>query len=123
MIVGAVGLGVCAVPAFALRATANPQLIALGFAVTMVPFTLILGPVGAWLAELFPTRVRYMGASTAFMLASLFGGFAPLVASGLLAGGRPPVVLGLYAGGLALLGALALVFSPETKHRSLLASD
>ncbi|MCF7549469.1 MFS transporter [Pseudonocardia sp. WMMC193] len=123
MMIGAVGVAVCVVPAFALLSTRNPVLIGLGFCVTMVPFTLIFGPVGAWLAELFPTRVRYVGASTGFMLASLLGGFSPLVGSALLAGGRPPVVLGAYAGVLALLGVLALAFSPETKNRSLLTSE
>jgi MFS family permease len=122
MIVGAAGLAVLAVPAFALLATADPLIIGLGFCLTMIPFTLIFGPIGAWLAELFPTRVRYVGASTGFMLASMIGGFAPLIGSGLLADGRSPLLLGLYAGGLALLGAVALTFSPETKHRSLLSS-
>jgi MFS family permease len=116
MTAGAVGLAVFVVPAFALLATADPLLIGLGFCLTMIPFTLIFGPVGAWLAELFPTHVRYVGASTGFMLASLFGGFAPLIGSALLADGRAPLLLGLYAGGLAVLGALALAFSPETKH-------
>lgn len=57
------------------------------------------------------------------MLASLLGGFAPLVASGMLAGGGPPVVLGLYAGGLAVPGTIAQACSPETKNRSLSTSD
>lgn len=119
MAVGAVGLAVCVVPAFALLGTARPGPIALGFCLTMVPFTLVLGPIGAWLAELFPTRVRYVGASTGFMLASLLGGFAPLIGSALVADGRPPVLLGCYAAVLALLGAVALARTPETKHRSL----
>jgi MFS family permease len=123
MVVGAIGVAVLAVPAFALLRTAEPLLIGLGFCLTMVPFTLVLGPMGTWLSELFPTRVRYAGASTAFMLASLVAGFAPLVASGLLAGGRHPLLLGFYAGGFALLGAIAMLFVAETKHRSLLTSD
>lgn len=123
MIVGGFGLAVLAVPAFGVMSSADPLLIGIMFCLTMVPFSLIFGPLGAWLAELFPTRVRYVGASTGFMLASLLGGFAPLVGSGLLVDGRPPLILGVYAGVLALVGAIALVFAPETKDRSLLALD
>jgi MFS family permease len=119
MAIGAAGVAVVVVPAFALLATANPLLIGLGFCLTMVPFTLVFAPVGAWLAELFPTPVRYVGASSGFMLASVLGGFAPLLGSAIVGDGRPPVLLGVYAGGLALVGAIALVLGPETKHRSL----
>ncbi|MFG3662547.1 MFS transporter [Streptomyces sp. NPDC047706] len=120
MIAGQLGVALLAVPAFALLETAQPLLICLGFCLIMVPFTLVFGPIGVWLAELFPTQVRYVGAATAFMVASMIAGFAPLIGTHLLADGRPPLLLGLYAGGFALLGALTLAFSPETRHRSLL---
>ncbi|MFD5571277.1 MFS transporter [Streptomyces cadmiisoli] len=120
MIAGSAGVTLLVIPAFSLLETADPVLIALGFCLTMVPFTLVLGPIGTWLAELFPTRVRYAGASTGFMLASLFAGLAPLVATSLVSGGRSPLLLGLYACGIALIGTIALLFSPETKTRSLL---
>jgi MFS family permease len=97
MIAGSAGVTLLVIPTFSLLQTADPLLIALGFCLTMVPFTLVLGPMGAWLAELFPTRVRYAGASTGFMLASLLGGLAPLIGTGLVSGGRPPLLLGLYA--------------------------
>ncbi|MEW2354576.1 MFS transporter [Spirillospora sp. NPDC029432] len=57
----------------------------------------IFGPFGAFTAELFPTRVRYTGASLAYQSASTFGaGFAPAVAAALVVAG----------GGLALLGGV-----------------
>ncbi|MFI8453502.1 MFS transporter [Streptomyces erythrochromogenes] len=121
MIAGSAGVSLLVIPAFSLLETADPVLIAIGFSLTMIPFTLVLGPIGAWLAELFPTRVRYAGASTSFMLASLLAGAAPLAATSLVADGRSPLVLGLYACGFALLGTIALLFSPETKSRSLQA--
>ncbi|MDR7303628.1 MFS transporter [Haloactinomyces albus] len=56
----------------------------------------IFGPFGAFVAELFPTRVRYTGASVTYQSASTLGaGFTPMVASGL-------VVLG--GGDLFLVG-------------------
>lgn len=51
----------------------------------------IFGPFGAFVAELFPTRMRYTGASLAYQSASTLGaGFTPAIASGLVlaAGGR-----------------------------------
>ncbi|WP_434620182.1 MFS transporter [Arthrobacter sp. A5] len=50
----------------------------------------IFGPFGAYMAELFPTRIRYTGASLTYQSASTLGaGFTPLIASSLvlLAGG------------------------------------
>ncbi|MEV4730183.1 MFS transporter [Saccharopolyspora sp. NPDC049426] len=51
----------------------------------------IFGPFGAFVAELFPTRMRYTGASLAYQTSSTLGaGFTPAIASGLVlaAGGR-----------------------------------
>lgn len=51
----------------------------------------IFGPFGAFAAELFPTRMRYTGASLVYQTASTLGaGFTPMIASGLVlaAGGE-----------------------------------
>lgn len=66
----------------------------------------IFGPFGAFVAELFPTRMRYTGASLAYQTASTLGaGFTPAIASGLV----------LAAGGqlwlVALVWALAFLIS------------
>ncbi|WP_433868923.1 MFS transporter [Saccharopolyspora sp. CA-218241] len=66
----------------------------------------IFGPFGAFVAELFPTRMRYTGASLAYQSASTLGaGFTPMIASGLVlaAGG------GLWL--LALVWALSFLVS------------
>ncbi|KAA5835290.1 MHS family MFS transporter [Saccharopolyspora hirsuta] len=66
----------------------------------------IFGPFGAFAAELFPTRMRYTGASLAYQTASTLGaGFTPVIASGLV----------LAAGGdlwlVALVWALSFLVS------------
>ncbi|ASU58763.1 MFS transporter [Nocardiopsis dassonvillei] len=80
---------------------------------------LTFGPMASVLPELFPTKVRYTGASVAYNLAGLLGAsFAPYIATW-LAG-----TLGLnWVGGyLVLVGAItlvALLVSRETRDDSL----
>lgn len=80
----------------------------------------IFGPMGAFLPELFPTRVRYTGASVAYNLGGIVGAsFAPYLAQKLvMAGGLPWV--GGYVTAAALVSLVALLAAGETRDRSLL---
>ena len=65
---------------------------------------LVYGPLGSWLTELFPVRVRYTGASVAFNAGGILGGaMAPIVAQALAGNGGTELV-GLY---LALAGIVS----------------
>lgn len=79
----------------------------------------IFGPMGAFLPELFPTRVRYTGASVAYNLGGIVGAsFAPYLAQKLvMAGGLPWV--GGYVSVAAVLSFGALWLAAETRDRSL----
>jgi metabolite-proton symporter len=67
---------------------------------------LTYGPLGTALAELFPTAVRYTGASVAFNLAGILGGsLAPYIATSLAAS------YGIAAVGYYLTGASVLTFA------------
>jgi MFS family permease len=71
----------------------------------------VYGPLGAFLPDLFPARVRYTGASAAFNLGGILGGgLAPVIAQALAErGGLAPV--GVYlavAAGLSFVGLLGL---------------
>ena len=81
---------------------------------------LTYGPLGAALAELFPTAVRYTGASVAFTLAGILGASpAPYVATEL---GR---TYGLHAVGLylsAVAACAALAFWAIKRRRSYAAN-
>src|SRR5918999_5639212 len=75
-----------AFPLFWLLNTANPVLIALSFSVGMVIFAMLYGPMGAFLPELYGTRLRYSGAAVSYNLGGVLGGaLAPIIASQLLA--------------------------------------
>jgi metabolite-proton symporter len=69
------------------------------------------GPLGTMLSELFPTEVRYTGASLTFNFAGILGAsFAPFIATW-LAGNYGLSYVGLYLTGAALITLTALAFS------------
>ena len=74
------------------------------------------GPLGTMLSELFPTEVRYTGASLTFNFAGILGAsFAPFIATW-LAGNYGLSYVGFYLSGAALITLVALAFSKaETK--------
>jgi len=69
----------------------------------------VYGPLGAWLTDLFPPRVRYTGASMTFNIAGVIGGgLTPYFAQKLaLKGGLMPV--GWYLSAAAALSLVALL--------------
>lgn len=70
------------------------------------------GPQGAFIAEQFPTQVRYAGASLAYTFAGVFaGGIAPLVFTALYRSYGTPSVVALYVTGALLITAVALYAS------------
>lgn len=114
--VAALGSGFLMAPLFA----AGSIIAVTGFlALELFLMGMIFGPMGAFLPELFPTAVRYTGASVAYNLAGIAGAsFAPYLAQRLVAEGGLGRV-GLYVSVAAALSALALMLAPETRKRSL----
>jgi len=73
------------------------------------------GPQGAFIAEQFPTQVRYAGSSLAYTLGGVFaGGIAPLAFQALYRAYGTPVVVAIYATG-ALLVTLAILWLARPK--------
>ena len=107
MLVGMLAGAVLAYPITLLLNTGTLWGFALGlFLANGIIQGVIFGPFGAFVAELFPTRMRYTGASLAYQSASTLGaGFTPVIASGLV----------LVAGGglwlIAVVWALSFVVS------------
>jgi MHS family shikimate/dehydroshikimate transporter-like MFS transporter len=76
--------------------------------------------VGApWYSELFPTRLRYSGASLGFQVgAALSGGLTPFIAAALVAwSGGAPWPIACYLIACALLTAFATAMAPETAQK------
>ncbi|MBD9725520.1 MFS transporter [Streptomyces caniscabiei] len=117
MLAGAAGCVVWAVPMYGSLSTGNGFVITGAYTVGLMLLALMFSPVAAFLAELFPARLRYTGASAAFILANtLGGGFAPLVATWLNSQWSSPLVLGFYTGGLCLISLVCLWALPETRE-------
>jgi metabolite-proton symporter len=86
-----------------------------GFCVMGMTF----GPMGALLPELFPTEVRYTGASFSYNVASILGAsVAPYIATW-LATHYGLWYVGLYLASMATMTLIALLLAPETRHQSL----
>ena len=75
------------------------------------------GPLGTFLSELFPTQIRYSGASLTFNLAGIFGAaFAPMIAIW-LATDYGIAYVGYYLTGAACLSLLSLLVISKVEHK------
>ncbi|MBO0825571.1 MAG: MHS family MFS transporter, partial [Actinobacteria bacterium] len=70
-VLGAVVMGIFVFPYFALLESAVPALIVLAIVLSLIPHDMQYGPQAAYIAEAFPTRMRYSGAGLGYQLASL----------------------------------------------------
>ena len=75
----------------------------------------VYGPLGAWLPNLFPARVRYTGASIAFNVGGILGGGLTPGLALQLAGYGGLTFVGYYLCAAALISLLAIFLMPDTK--------
>ncbi|WP_216854629.1 MFS transporter [Rhodococcus opacus] len=84
MAFGMIGVAVWAVPFFLLVNTDSPIWIFVAVAGALFFVSAMYGPQAAFLAELFPTEVRYSGISFGYQLVfAVAGGTTPMIAVGL----------------------------------------
>jgi metabolite-proton symporter len=82
---GALLMGVYGFVYFRLLDTGTPALVFVAILLSLVPHDMLYGPQAALIAESFPARLRYSGASLGYQLSSVIaGGPAPLIATWLL---------------------------------------
>jgi metabolite-proton symporter len=73
------------------------------------------GPQAAFISELFPTRVRYSGASVGYQLAGVLGGaLAPIISIALLKRFDSALPVSLYVLGGLLITIVSVWLAPET---------
>lgn len=110
-----VGFGLVMAPLLGAGWLGASAALALGMALIGVGY----GPLGTVLAELFPTAVRYTGASLTYNLAGIFGAsLAPYVATW-LARNFGLQFVGYYLSASAVVSIVGLLLSHETKDEVL----
>src|ERR1700754_191699 len=83
-------------------------LIFLAIVLSLIPHDIMYGPQAALIAELFPGRLRYSGASLGYPLASVIaGGPAPLIATWLCATYGTPYAIAVYILACAVLSLVS----------------
>ena len=113
---------VFAFPLFWLLDTRDVGLVTLAIVLGINCGQMVGFSVGApWYSELFPTRLRYSGASLGFQIgAALSGGLTPLIAASLVAwSGGAPWPVSLYLIACAALTAWATWLAPETARTAI----
>ncbi|ATA25331.1 transporter [Brenneria goodwinii] len=97
----------------------NPAIVMAFLICGMGMMGLTFGPMGALLPELFPTEVRYTGASFSYNVSSILGAsVAPYIATWLTVT-YGLFYVGIYLAAMASLTLIALLLSKETRHQSL----
>jgi hypothetical protein len=80
--IGAIATGAYGFVYFALLDAGSYALVLLAIVLSLIPHDMLYGPQAALIAENFPPRLRYSGASLGYQLASIIaGGPAPLIAT------------------------------------------
>jgi MFS family permease len=99
---------------FPLLDSGTPSMIVLAISGALIIHAMMYGPQAAFIAEQFPTRVRYAGASLAYTFAGIVGGgIAPLAFATLQKTYQTTRVVAAYAAGALLVTGVVLLFARE----------
>ena len=101
--------------AFALLDSKSALLVIVTMASGLAIHAFMYGPQAAFIAEQFPTRVRYAGSSLAYTFAGIFaGGLAPLAFTAMYKAWQQTLPVVLYTGAALLVSAIALKLSRKS---------
>lgn len=110
---GSVVALVAAWPLIMLVGTGQPWAVITGIGVAIGLVGVAYGPLGAFLADAFPVRVRYSAVAVSYNIAGMLGGLVPslAVATVAAAGGAIGAVAALFAGVMACsaVGSFGLI--------------
>ena len=119
-LLGAVTTGIYAFAYIALLNTGSTTLIFVAIALSLIPHDMMYGPQAALIAEAFPARLRYSGASLGYQLASVFaGGPAPIIATALLAQTGSGWSIAAYILICAAISFAATLLMPDLTNRAM----
>ena len=100
--------------------TTAPVLVFIAIVVSLIPHDIMYGPQAALIAECFPGRLRYSGASIGYQLASVIaGGPAPLIVAWLLAEYKSGWVIARFILVCAIISLIATALLPDYTNRDI----
>jgi metabolite-proton symporter len=116
---GAGGMALWAFALFPLLDSGSPPLITAAVVGGLICHGAMYGPQAAFIAELFPTRFRYSGASFAYQATSIVAGsLAPIIALALLKQTHSALPISLYGAGACAVSVIAALMARETRGKS-----
>jgi metabolite-proton symporter len=119
---GGFGLALFGFAMFPMLASGHWAMIVAAIAVALLLHGVMYGPQAAMMAELFPTRIRYSGASIAYQLTSIVAGsLAPIIAVALYKAYDSAVPIAIYVAIACLISGVSALLARETKGIELAA--
>jgi metabolite-proton symporter len=113
---GAFGMAAWGFVFFPLLAGGSALGVTVALVVGLVLHGAMYGPQAAMIAELFPTRIRYSGASIAYQLTAIFAGsLAPIIAVWLYRAYGSALPVSIYVGVACLISGISAWLARETK--------
>jgi metabolite-proton symporter len=114
---GAIGAAVWVFVFFPMLDTGLFWLIVLATVIALVLHAAMYGPQAAFISEMFPTKVRYTGASMGYQLAGIIGGaLAPIISVALLDRFGTSIAVSLYAVAMLIVTIVCVLLAPETSR-------
>jgi MFS family permease len=105
---------------FALLDTRVPVLVVLAIVLSLIPHDMMYGPQAALIAESFPGRLRYSGASLGYQLSSVIaGGPAPLIAAALVSRDHSAWGIAIFILGCAIISLIATAMLKDRTNQDI----
>ena len=119
-IIGCIFVAIFTFVYFAMLDTRIPWVIFTAVALSFIPVMTMYGPEAALIAEAFPPRLRYSGASIGYQLASIIaGGPAPFIATWLFATYQSTFPIGIYVVICAIISIIATALLPDYTNKDI----
>ena len=113
---GGFGLAAFSFLFFGMLGSGSQGAIIAAIVIGLVLHGAMYGPQAAMISELFPTRIRYSGASIAYQLTSIFAGsLAPLIALGLYQRYGSALPVAIYVGIACAISGVTALLARETR--------
>ncbi|MBI1196436.1 MAG: MFS transporter [Phenylobacterium sp.] len=122
--IGAAGTGLWAFAFFRLLDSGSTVWVTVAIIGGLIFHAAMYGPQAAFLAEMFPTRIRYSAVSLSYQLTSIVAGsLAPIIAIALLQATHSSIWISVYVGVAGAISFVSALLARETRGKSFAEID